>query len=340
MTTSAFADPQAGIALGTSKSFAVLAGAGITNTGPTRASGSFGADFGSSPTVAFTGNSVVTTTGTKYLSLNAATASAKSDLEFAYNDAVGRTPATPITTDLGNLTLTEGAYSSPSSISISGPLTLDGKNNAGAVFIFQAGSTLTTASASSVILINGVQPCNVYWQVGSSASFGISSQFVGHVLALQSIDAGNGATFQGQLLARNGAVTLNTNSIINDGCDPVVLVSPQPVVPPVVPPMVPPVVPPVAPPIAPPVAIQPPVTNAPPIVTPMVPPVLPSIIPPVTAPFNPLPPAIEPLKPITVTQSGGQLPDTDAPNALLLMTLGLILMASGLTGLFVKRRVR
>jgi type VI secretion system secreted protein VgrG len=89
------------------------------------------------------------------------------------------------------------------------------------VFIFQAGSTLTTASASSVVLINGAQPCNVFWQVGSSATFGTTTDFVGHVFALTSITANNRATFDGQLLARNGAVTLDENTIVNDLCQAV-----------------------------------------------------------------------------------------------------------------------
>jgi type VI secretion system secreted protein VgrG len=97
-------------------------------------------------------------------------------------------------------------------------LILDAENDPAAVFIFQAGSTLTTASGSKVELINGAQACNVFWQVGSSATFGTTTDFTGHVLALTSITANNGATFKGQLLARNGAVTLDTNTIINDAC--------------------------------------------------------------------------------------------------------------------------
>lgn len=80
------------------------------------------------------------------------------------------------------------------------------------------GSTLTTASSSVVQLINGALPCHVFWQVGSSATFGTSSDFTGHVLALTSITATKGATFKGQLLARNGAVTLDTNTITKDLC--------------------------------------------------------------------------------------------------------------------------
>ena len=204
--------------LGSASNFAVLAGAGITNTGPTTLTGSAGSDIGSSPTGTFTGDTLVTTDGTKYIAVDPAVSAAKDALVTAYNDAAGRTPATTIAADLAGQTLVEGIYNSASSIGLTGTLTLDAQNDPDAVFIFQAGSTLTTASGSRVELINGAQACNVFWQVGSSATFGTSTNFVGHVLALTSITATTGATFQGQLLARNGAVTLDTNTIVNDLC--------------------------------------------------------------------------------------------------------------------------
>ena len=213
---------QPTVGLGNASTFAVLAGAGITNTGATTASGSFGGDFGSSPNAAFTGSTLVTTTGTKYLAAAPQTAAAQIDLITAYNDAAGRTPVTTIAADLGGQTLKQGVYNSASSIGLTGTLTLDGENDANAVFIFQAGSTLTTASASRVLLINGAQPCNVFWQVGSSATFGTTSDFTGHVLDLTAITANNSAIFKGQLLTRNGAVTLDNNTIVNDLCAAVV----------------------------------------------------------------------------------------------------------------------
>jgi LPXTG-motif cell wall-anchored protein len=212
--------------MGSAKSFAVLAGSGITNTGATTLSGTDGANIGSSPTGTFTGDTTVTTTGTKYLAADAVTAAAQNDLITAYNDAAGRTSATAISADLGGQTLKQGVYNSASSIGLTGTLTLDGENDPAAVFIFQAGSTLTTASASRVNLINGAQPCNVFWQVGSSATFGTNSDFTGHVIALTSITATTGASFKGQLLARNGAVTLDTNTIVNDACAAVVTPTP------------------------------------------------------------------------------------------------------------------
>jgi LPXTG-motif cell wall-anchored protein len=216
---------QPTVNLGSTSNYAVLAGSGITNTGPTTVSGTAGGDLGSSPTGSFTGDTLVTTTGTKFTAVNSQTTSAKTDLVTAYNDAAGRTPATTVTADLGGQTLTQGVYNSASSLGLTGTLTLDAENNPNAVFIFQAGSTLTTASSSVVQLINGAQACNVFWQVGSSATFGTSSNFIGHVLALTSITATTGATFHGQLLARNGAVTLDANTIVNDACSGV---SPSP----------------------------------------------------------------------------------------------------------------
>lgn len=210
---------QSRIELGTASTFAVLAGTGITNTGATTASGSAGADFGSAPTGTFTGDTLVTTTGTKYTTVNGAVESAKLALEAAYDDAAGRTPSTVIATELGGATLTEGVYSSASGeLGITGTLTLDAEYNPDAVWVFQAGSTLITATDSKVVLLNGADPCNIYWQVTSSATLGTNSVFVGHVFALQSIQATTGATIDGQLLARNGAVTLDTNTFVNDAC--------------------------------------------------------------------------------------------------------------------------
>ena len=101
---------------------------------------------------------------------------------------------------------------------LSGTVTLDAQGDPAAVFIFQAGSTLITASNSTVALVGGAQACHVYWQVGSSATIGVGTNFVGNVLALTSITMQTGATLQGSALARNGAVTLDTNVITRAGC--------------------------------------------------------------------------------------------------------------------------
>lgn len=164
--------------LGTAQNFAVLAGSGITNTGATTLSGTWGADIGSSPTGTFTGDTTVTTSGTKYTAVDSAVTNAKAGLVTAYDDAAGRTSTATVAADLGGQTLVEGVYTSASSLALTGTLTLDAQNDPTAVFIFQAGSTLTTATGSSVSLIDGAQACNVFWQVGSSATFGTTTSFV------------------------------------------------------------------------------------------------------------------------------------------------------------------
>jgi type VI secretion system secreted protein VgrG len=126
------------------------------------------------------------------------------------------------------MTLTTGVYSFSSSAQLTGTLILDAQGDPEAVFIFQIGSTLTTASSSVVSLINGARFCRVFWQVGSSATLGTNTNFIGHIFALTSIDAQNGATVQGQLLARNGAVTLDNNTITNGDCEAVTSPTPTP----------------------------------------------------------------------------------------------------------------
>ena len=120
--------------------------------------------------------------------------------------------------DLAGQTLTAGVYNSASSIGLTGVLTLDGGGNPNAVWVFQAGSTLTTGSASSVVLVNGAQSCHVYWQIGSSATLGTGSTFRGSILALTSITVTTGVTVDGRVLARNGAVTLDTDTITKPAC--------------------------------------------------------------------------------------------------------------------------
>jgi hypothetical protein len=140
---------------------------------------------------------------------------AKTDLVTGYNDAAGQTPFVDKTgQDLGGQTLTPGIYRFSSSAQLTGTLTLNGQGSSNAVFIFQIGSTLTTASASKVVLINGASPCSVWWQIGSSATLGTGTQFQGSLLALTSITLTTGANIlPGRALARNGAVTLDTNRI-------------------------------------------------------------------------------------------------------------------------------
>jgi len=211
MTSTAQA-AQAPVGLGTASSFAVLAGSGITNTGPTTITG----DIGTFPTTTETGTGSITQTGTDHAG-DATTQGAKSDLVTAYNDAAGRTPATNVAVELGGTTLNSGVYTSPT-FGLTGTLTLDGQGDSSSEFIFQAGSTLITASNSRILLVNGAQACHVAWQVGSSATFGTGTQFVGDVMSQISITANTAATFEGRLLARDGAVTLDTNTITRSTC--------------------------------------------------------------------------------------------------------------------------
>ena len=205
---------QAPVNLGTAASFGVLAGSTVTNTGPSIIAGNLGVSPGS----AVTGFPPGTVTGTIHAA-DAVAAQAQIDLTTAYNDAASRGPATPVTGDLGGQTLVPGVYSG-GALGLTGTLTLDAQGNPNAVFIFQAASTLITASASAVVLVNGANACNVFWQVGSSATLGTTSVFVGTILALTSITATTGALVMGRLLARNGAVTLDSNDVTVPNCPP------------------------------------------------------------------------------------------------------------------------
>jgi LPXTG-motif cell wall-anchored protein len=210
------AQPMVG--LGTARSFAVLAGQTVTNTGATTIGGSAGGNVGVSPGSAFTGQETVTMSGAVHLA-DAVALQAQADLGTAYTDAAGRTPFNTIAVELGGTTLKPGVYvTETGALGLTGVLTLDAQGDPNAVFIFKSASSLITASGSSVRLINGAQPCHVYWQITSSATLGSNSQFVGHLMALTDISAQTGATIRGQLLARNGSVTLDHNTITNDKC--------------------------------------------------------------------------------------------------------------------------
>ncbi|MGA8276901.1 MAG: ice-binding family protein [Rhodanobacteraceae bacterium] len=195
--------------LGGAGDFAVLGGSTVTNTGATTVTG----DVGVSPGTAITGFPPGTLTGTLH-SNDAVAQAAQTDLTTAYNALAGQACNTDLTgTDLGGLTLTSAVYCFSSSAQLTGTLTLDAQGDPNAVFIFQIGSSLTTASAASVVVINGGSDCNVFWQVGSSETLGTGSAFVGNTLALTSITLTTSATSHGSLLARNGAVTMDTNQI-------------------------------------------------------------------------------------------------------------------------------
>jgi hypothetical protein len=205
---------QAPVGLGTAKTFAVLAGQTVTNTGPSVISG----DLGLSPGTAVTGFPPGTVMNGKKHVTDAVALQAQADLTTAYNDAAGRTPFTKVSKDLGGQTLAPGVYHSGSGLSLTGTVTLDAENDPSAVFVFQAVSTLVTASSSSVKLIRGAQACNVFWKVGSSATLGTQTRFVGSILALTSSSLDTGATVNGRVLARNGSVTLDDNTITTPTC--------------------------------------------------------------------------------------------------------------------------
>jgi len=195
---------QAPIGLGTAAPFAVLAGTGISNTGATTITGDVGLSPGSSITGSPTVNGAVDVD-------NAAAVQAKSDLTTAYNSAASAASTSNLTgQDLGNKNLSPGVYTFSSSAQLTGPLTLSGNG----VFIFQIGSTLTTASGATVLLVNGAQACNVFWQVASSATLGTTTQFQGTLMASTSISLDTGANIlDGRALAQTGAVTLDDNQI-------------------------------------------------------------------------------------------------------------------------------
>ncbi|MDO8348947.1 MAG: ice-binding family protein, partial [Planctomycetota bacterium] len=197
--------------LGSAVRFAVLGGSTVTNIGPSAITG----DVGVSPGTAITGFPPATVTGTIHAG-GAVAAQAQADATIAYNALVGAACTTVMTgQDLGGLTLTPGVYCFATSAQLTGTLTLEALGNANAVFIFQIGSTLTTAPNSAVNLSNGADACRVFWQVGSSATLGTTTAFAGTIIALTSVTMNTGASMSGRAIARTGAVTLDSNVIGN-----------------------------------------------------------------------------------------------------------------------------
>ncbi len=198
--------------LGTAGNFAVLAGTTVTNTGPSWITGTLGVAPGSAVTGFPPG-----TSGVQHKGDSVAT-TAQTNLTAAYTNAAAQPcPGTNNFTgvSLGGKNLVPGVYCQTTAPSLTGTLTLNGSG----IYIFQIGSTLVTASGARVVLIGGAQPCQIFWQVGSSATIATSTTFIGNVMALTSIAMQTGATLNGRALARNGAVTLDTNRIIqSSGC--------------------------------------------------------------------------------------------------------------------------
>ncbi|HLZ24896.1 MAG TPA: ice-binding family protein [Ktedonobacterales bacterium] len=220
-----FSSPKP-VSLGTAEPFAVLAGTAVTNTGPTVVTGDLGVSPGTSCTglpAPCTGGGPGIVHGTIHKT-DAVAASAQSSLTTAYVDAAGRGPQTKNfgTTDkaLNGQKLIPGIYGfgHAATANLTTTLTLDAQGDPNAVWIFQASSDLVTGSSSRVALINAAQSCHVYWQVTSSATLGTSSTFRGDILALTSITVTTGVTVDGRVLARNGAVTLDTDTITVPAC--------------------------------------------------------------------------------------------------------------------------
>lgn len=226
LVTAGLAAPSAhgaAVGLGSAGSFAGLSGSTVTNTGPSVIDG----DLGVSPGTAITGFPPGAVTGTIHAGDTVA-ADAQDDLGIAYDDAASRS-SDAIVSDLAGSTLVAGTYTSATSMLLDGELTLDAEGDPSAVFVFQVGSSLDVGSDSVVRLIGGAQACNVFWQVGSSATIGTYSTMVGTILALTSITLTTGVELEGRALARNGALTLDTNSITKPVC-----AAPPPAVPPTV----------------------------------------------------------------------------------------------------------
>jgi hypothetical protein len=198
-----------GVPLGSVATFAVLAATTVTNAGPTVVSGNLGV----SPGTAITGfGPGIVENGSMYPGGPVA-AQAQNDLALAYNNATGRSGAVPVAAELGGLTLTPGVYRAPTSEALTGNVTLDGQNDPNSVFIITIGTSFGVAANSSVTLVNGTDPCNVFWTVGTSATIAANAMMAGTFLVNTTVTLADGVAVHGRVLAETGAVTLTNNAI-------------------------------------------------------------------------------------------------------------------------------
>ena len=210
LATSAHAD-----FLGTADAFGILGASTVTNTGPSVVF----QDLGVWPGNAITGFPPGIVLGTIHNN-DAVAMQAQMDALTGYNYLAGLASTQNLTgQDLGGLTLDPGVYFFASSAQMTGTLTLDFQGMSNMNVVFQIGSTFTSASASKVNIINAGMNDQVYWQVGSSATLGTTTDFVGSIIANQSITLNTGANITcGRAIALNGAVTMDTNNIDTGNC--------------------------------------------------------------------------------------------------------------------------
>lgn len=222
LTSSSLVLAQTAPSLGSAQSFVVLAGSSVSNTGPSIVTG----ELGVSPGSAVTGFPPGTVMSGSIHTNDATAIAAQNSSSGAYTNLANQSCTQDLTgQNLGGQTLTSGVYCFSSSASLTGTLTLNSQGDPNAVFIFKVGSTLTTASNSSVSMINGGSLCNAYWQIGSSATLGTNTSFGGNILASTSITLTTGAGVTGRLLAQTGAVTLDS-VVVDSTCAPPVVGSP------------------------------------------------------------------------------------------------------------------
>jgi hypothetical protein len=209
------AQAQAPVSLGAADPFAILAGTAVSNSGASVVGG----DLGVSPGSSVSGFPPGMVNGTIHAG-DASAAQAQADLAAAYANAAGHAVTATIPAELGGTTLPPGVYESDTgAFDIDGTLTLDAQGDGNAIFIFRTATGLGSGAGSQIALIKSAQSCNVFWQVGDAATIGAGSGFRGNVLALNDIASGSGASVEGRLLARNGAVTLDADQITTAQCD-------------------------------------------------------------------------------------------------------------------------